>query len=70
MYVRDADQLADAVSALAGEPVLGIDTEFMRERTYYARLCLIQIASARESYLIDAIPLAVFEPTPAAALTA
>lgn len=33
--------------------VVAIDTEFMRERTYYSRLCLIQIAGGDATYLVD-----------------
>lgn len=32
---------------------IAVDTEFMRETTYYARLCLIQLASADEAVAID-----------------
>lgn len=56
MYVRDEAELAHAVGVLAGSPVLAIDTEFMRERTYYARLCLVQIASETDVFVIDALP--------------
>jgi ribonuclease D len=35
---------------------IGLDTEFLRERTYRARLCLVQIADAEQVWLID--PLA------------
>ncbi|MDX9689069.1 MAG: ribonuclease D [Proteobacteria bacterium] len=41
---------------LAKEPYITIDTEFMRERTYYAKLCLVQIAGAEQAAAID--PLA------------
>lgn len=56
MYVTDSDQLQKLVAQLAGAPLVAIDTEFMRERTYYARLCLIQVATDDVSAIID--PLA------------
>ena len=37
--------------------VIALDTEFLRVRTYYPKLCLLQIASDREVYCID--PLSV-----------
>ena len=57
MYIRDAEALSEAVEALCSAPVVALDTEFMRERTYFARLCLIQMATTEASYLIDAIAL-------------
>ncbi len=33
--------------------VLAIDTEFMREKTYYAKLCLLQLATDDEVALVD-----------------
>lgn len=33
--------------------VLAIDTEFLREKTYYARLCLLQIATENEVAIVD-----------------
>jgi ribonuclease D len=37
----------------AAEGSIGIDTEFMRERTYRAKLCLVQISLSDAIYLID-----------------
>lgn len=36
---------------------LAIDTEFIRDRTYYAQLCLVQIASEHEHALVDPLVL-------------
>ncbi len=37
-------ELADFCSDAAGHPYITVDTEFLRERSYYSKLCLIQIA--------------------------
>jgi len=39
------------------EPVLALDTEFVRTRTFFARLGLIQVSDGRGVYLLDAIAL-------------
>jgi ribonuclease D len=57
LYIRDTQALEAALPALAASPVLAIDTEFMREKTYYARLCLVQIATSDDVYVLDAIAL-------------
>jgi len=38
---------------LTGYAKLGVDTEFMREKTYFAQLCLIQISSPDAIYCVD-----------------
>ena len=37
------------------ERFIAIDTEFMRSRTYWAKLCLIQIATSKKAVIIDAL---------------
>ncbi len=54
--VTTPGQLEEAVFRLQGARRLAIDTEFMRERTYYAQLCLVQVASDADCFLVD--PLA------------
>ena len=45
--------LVDFCAELAKAPFIAVDTEFMRETTYWPRLCLIQAASADVSGIID-----------------
>lgn len=47
------DQPDTLAPALAQQEHLGVDTEFMREKTYYAQLCLLQIATPAEIYCVD-----------------
>jgi len=54
--ITDTDGLAAACARLALHPFVTVDTEFMRETTYYPKLCLIQMASTEEAVLVD--PLA------------
>lgn len=62
---RDVAGIA-AEARSAGE--IGLDTEFMRERTYRARLCLVQIATPDNVYIVD--PLEVQDLSEIAALIA
>ncbi|MSP48593.1 MAG: ribonuclease D [Alphaproteobacteria bacterium] len=51
--VTTTDALAELCRRLATHPYIAIDTEFLRERTYYPILCLIQVASHDEAVAID-----------------
>ena len=48
--VEESDSL---VPELQKQGQLGIDTEFMRERTYFAQLCLTQISTPHEIWCVD-----------------
>ena len=54
--ISDTDNLAAFCAACAQAPFVAVDTEFMRENTFWARLCLIQIAAHGHAAIID--PLA------------
>ena len=45
--------LADLCRALEGSAWIALDTEFLRERTYYAGLCLIQVGAPGSVACID-----------------
>ena len=47
--------LAAACERLAEADFITVDTEFMRETTYWPRLCLIQIAGPEDAFLVDAM---------------
>jgi ribonuclease D len=49
-------QLATLCEELAREPYVAVDTEFMRDRTYYPKLCLVQLAGTERHAAVD--PLA------------
>ncbi|NMD06705.1 MAG: ribonuclease D [Phyllobacteriaceae bacterium] len=54
--ITTTEALAAFCAALANERFVTVDTEFLRETTYYPKLCLIQIAGSKDAALVD--PLA------------
>lgn len=56
------DALAAACARLSSAPHLAVDTEFIRDRTYFAQLCLVQVASEDEHVLIDPLALPDLSP--------
>ncbi len=50
LFVDSPDKLSEDLS---GHARLGVDTEFMREKTYFAQLCLIQISTPEQIYCVD-----------------
>ena len=53
--ITETNKLIDACENFSRDSFLAIDTEFMRERTYYPQLCLIQIAGKDEAVTVDAL---------------
>ena len=53
--VGDAKSLSVLVDAISNEPLIALDTEFVREQTYYPRLCLIQVATPRTLACVDCV---------------
>ena len=62
--IDSAQALARAAEGWMQRPVLALDTEFMRVRTYYAQAALFQLCDGEACYLID--PLAVRDLAPLA----
>ena len=53
--ITRTDELAEACARLAAAPFVAVDTEFMREQTFWPRLCLIQMAGGETEVLVDSI---------------
>jgi ribonuclease D len=53
--ITTISELAAACRRMAAHPFVTIDTEFLRETTYYPLLCIAQMASPEEAVVIDAL---------------
>ncbi len=53
MYIHDSEELKSWIERAAGDGVYGIDLEFIREKTFYPQLALIQISVGTDLALID-----------------
>ena len=53
--ITTTEELATTCERLAQHPFVTIDTEFLRETTYYPLLCVAQMASPDEAAVIDAL---------------
>lgn len=52
-YIDDQQALEILVSKATESPYVAIDTEFLREKTYYPNLCLIQLCTQDGTYIVD-----------------
>ena len=57
MYISQLDELKQFYDKAKTSSILAVDTEFLREKTYHPKLCLIQMATRDEVVAID--PLAI-----------
>ena len=57
MIITETKELKKLCRQWLKEPFITVDTEFLRERTYYSKVCLIQIGSGKGAWCVD--PLAV-----------
>ena len=61
-YIDHPEQLAPLCELISREPWIALDTEFLREKTYYPKFCLLQIAAPGWVACID--PLAIHDLSP------
>jgi len=53
--ITTTNELAAVCARMAKHPFVTVDTEFLRETTYYPLLCVVQMASPDEAVVIDAL---------------
>ena len=55
--ISDQNAFAQLCRELEQHSAFGLDTEFMRERTYFAQLCLLQLSFGEQAVCIDTLAL-------------
>jgi ribonuclease D len=66
LYIDTPDQLRDLCASLIGASWIALDTEFLREKTYFPKFCLLQIAAGDIVACVD--PLALDDLAPLLAI--
>jgi ribonuclease D len=57
IWIDRDDQLPALVAELESQPWIGVDTEFLRERTFFPKLCLLQISAGAQIWCVDTLDL-------------
>lgn len=66
MYLSTKNELEQFCQQASAAKVIAVDTEFLRERTYFPKLCLVQVAAGDNIAAID--PILIDDLTPLAEL--
>jgi len=53
--IVSSPELASACARLGRHPFVTVDTEFMRETTFWPKLCVVQMAGPEEALIVDAL---------------
>jgi ribonuclease D len=55
IWIDRSDELDALARALGPQSSIGVDTEFLRERTFFPKLCLLQLSAAGKIWCIDTL---------------
>src|ERR1700744_694438 len=58
IWIDRSDDLAALARALERQVSIGLDTEFLRERTFFPKLCLLQLRAAGQIWCVDTLRVA------------
>src|SRR5438309_11418570 len=53
--IATTEALGELCATLAREQFVSVDTEFMRERTYWPELCVVQLGGSHDVAVVDAL---------------
>jgi ribonuclease D len=62
IWIDRSDELEALARTLESSPWIGVDTEFLRERTFFPKLCLLQLKAAEQIWCIDTLRVGNLEP--------
>jgi ribonuclease D len=55
IWIDHRDELASLARTLESQEAIGLDTEFLRERTFFPKLCLLQLSAAGQIWCVDTL---------------
>ncbi len=61
-YIDSAQKFEDLLRKLSSQTIIGLDTEFISEGRYEPELCLVQLSTAEDIFIVDPIVLPDLEP--------
>jgi len=62
IWIDRSDELPALARELESQESIGVDTEFLRERTFFPKLCLLQLSAAGRIWCIDTLRVGGLEP--------
>src|SRR5580658_6287711 len=58
IWIDRSEELESLARTLDSQPAIGLDTEFLRERTFFPKLCLLQLRAAGQIWCVDTLRIA------------
>ena len=62
IWIDRSDDLPPLARELESQQSIGVDTEFLRERTFFPKLCLLQLSAGSRIWCIDTLRVGSLEP--------
>jgi ribonuclease D len=57
IWIDRSEELDSLADTLESQPAIGLDTEFLRERTFFPKLCLLQLRAAGQIWCVDTLKI-------------